>query len=277
MALIGVLTALLTEVFKRALSGAQASGLTRPGVAERAGLALGLAMAPGAAELCWERPAVAGWLLPGAFSLGQAQAWPFVLGPHRLRYAIDPLAALPPWPLSRPLLQAVLDDRLSDRFVCELIWWRLGYRPMAASGAEAIAPGSAESESESWPGAGAGAGASQAGPGQSAWLATAATPAAWAERFPMAPELVAERPANVQLTRSIPAPLKQLLKQQLGFGGYRIGELYPRRTRRAVAVSWLLAHLVEGDEALAESGPLPPLLAAPLDPVIGHPGDRPVA
>ncbi|MCX5945532.1 MAG: DUF1823 family protein [Cyanobacteria bacterium] len=182
---------------------------------------------------------------------------------------------MPPWPLSRPLLQAVLDDRLSDRFVCELIWWRLGYRPMAASGAEAIAPGSAESES--WPGAGAGAGASQAGPGQSAWLATAATPAAWAERFPMAPELVAERPANVQLTRSIPAPLKQLLKQQLGFGGYRIGELYPRRTRRAVAVSWLLAHLVEGDEALAESGPLPPLLAAPLDPVIGHPGDRPVA
>jgi hypothetical protein len=151
------------------------------------------------------------------------------------------------------LLQAVLDDRLSDRFVCELIWWRLGYRPAAAL-ADAISPGSA--------------------PGT--WLATPATPAAWAERFPIAPELVAERPANVQLTRSIPAPFKQLLKEQLGFGGYRIGELYPRRTRRAVAVNWLLAHLAGQGEPLAETGPLPPLLEAPADPVAGHPGDRPV-
>jgi len=167
--------------------------------------------------------------------------------------AIDSAAAPPPWPLSRPLLQAVLDDRLSDRFVCELIWWRLGYRPVAAL-ADAISPGSA--------------------PGT--WLATPATPAAWAERFPIAPELVAERPANVQLTRSIPAPFKQLLKEQLGFCGYRIGELYPRRTRRAVAVNWLLAHLAGQGEPLAETGPLPALLDSPLDPVVGHPGDRPV-
>ncbi|MEY4841079.1 MAG: hypothetical protein RLZZ374_1987, partial [Cyanobacteriota bacterium] len=109
------------------------------------------------------------------------------------------------------------------------------------------------------------------------WLATPATPAAWAERFPIAPELVAERPANVQLTRSIQAPFKQLLKEQLGFGGYRIGELYPRRTRRAVAVNWLLAHLAGQGEPLAETGPLPALLDSPLDPVVGHPGDRPVA
>ena len=169
--------------------------------------------------------------------------------------AIDPAVAPPPWPLSRPLLQAVLDDRLNDRFVCELIWWRLGYRPAAAPGGPgAIAPSSAPET----------------------WLATPATPAAWAERFAIAPELVAERPANVQLTRSIPAPFKQLLKEQLGFGGYRIGELYPRRTRRAVAVNWLLAHLAERGESLAETGPLPPLLDAPADPVAGHPGDRPV-
>ena len=167
--------------------------------------------------------------------------------------AIDSAAAPPPWSLSRPLLQAVLDDRLSDRFVCELIWWRLGYRPVAVL-ADAISPGSA--------------------PGT--WLATPATPAAWADRFPGAPELVAERPANVQLTRSIPAPFKQLLTEQLGFGGYRIGELYPRRTRRAVAVNWLLAHLAGQGEPLAETGPLPPLLDAPADPVAGHPGDRPV-
>jgi len=175
----------------------------------------------------------------------------------RLPCAIDSAAAPSPWPLSRPLLQAVLDDRLSDRFVGELIWWRLGYRPAAASGV-----------------ADAGAGAA---PHQLPWVATPATPAAWAERFPHAPELVAERPANVQLTRSIAAPFKQLLKEQLGFGGYRINELYPRRTRRAVAVNWLLAHLAEQGEPLAETGPLPPLLEAPADPVAGHPGDRPVA
>ena len=169
--------------------------------------------------------------------------------------AIDSAAAPSAWPLSRPLLQAVLDDRLSDRFVCELIWWRLGYRPVAAPGGPgAIAPSSPPET----------------------WLATPATPTAWAERFPSAPELVAERPANVQLTRSIPATLKQLLKEQLGFGGYRIGELYPRRTRRAVAVNWLLAHLAERGEPLAETGPLPALLDAPVDPVAGHPGDRPV-
>ena len=31
-----------------------------------------------------------------------------------------------PYPLSRQLLEAVLADRTSDRFVCELIWPRLG-------------------------------------------------------------------------------------------------------------------------------------------------------
>ena len=42
-----------------------------------------------------------------------------------------------------------------------------------------------------------------------------------------APELIAERPASVRLTRSVPKEHKQLLKQQLNFAGYRIGELYP--------------------------------------------------
>ena len=75
------------------------------------------------------------------------------------------------------------------------------------------------------------------------------------------------------LTRSIQGAHKQLLKQQLGFAGYRIGELYPRRTRRATAVNWLLAHLTERGEALPATGPLPPLLAPPLDPRFGHQGD----
>lgn len=151
------------------------------------------------------------------------------------------------FPLSRPLLEAVLADRTSDRFVCELVWGRLGYlRP-------------------------------KQGPGISApWWAGPDTPADWAAAFPLAPELIATRPASVRLTRSIAAPHKQLLKQQLGFGGYRIRELYPRRTRRATAVNWLLAHLAERGEPLPLTGPLPDLLEPPIDPAAGHPCDRPV-
>ena len=141
-------------------------------------------------------------------------------------------------PLSRALLEAVLADRTSDRFVCELIWPRLGYGPDGAAGPH--------------------------------------TPPAWRQAFPTAPQLIAERPASVALTRSIAKEHKQLLKQQLGFAGYRIGELYPRRTRRATAVNWLLAHLAERGEALPEQGPMPPLLAQPADPVAGHPGDLPI-
>jgi hypothetical protein len=152
-----------------------------------------------------------------------------------------------PYPLSRALLEAVLADRTSDRFVCELVWQRLGYRPDPPSG---IGP-------RRW----------RAGPG---------IPADWVETFPEAPELIATRPASVRLTRSIPAPHKQLLKEQLGFGGYRIGELCPRRTRRATAVNWLLAFLAGSREPLPDHGPLPELMEPPLDPVAGHPGDLPV-
>ena len=150
-----------------------------------------------------------------------------------------------PHPLSRQLLQLILDDRTSDRFVCELIWQRLGYAP--ADGLE---------------------------DGPAPWRATAATPSDWALAYPLAPALIAERPPSVRLTRSIAAAHKQLLKQQLGFAGYRIGELFPRRTRRATAVNWLLADLAQRSEPLQESGPLPPLLDPPADPATGHPIDR---
>ncbi len=151
-------------------------------------------------------------------------------------------AAPDPYPLSRALLEAVLADRVSDRFVCELIWPRLGYEPDGAG----------------------------------SWSAGPATSAAWRESFPIEPQFIAERPPAVALTRSIAKEHKQLLKQQLDFGGYRIGELYPRRTRRATAVNWLLAHLAERAEPLPALGPLPPLLPQPADPVAGHPGDLPV-
>ena len=157
--------------------------------------------------------------------------------------APDQAAASPDsFPLSRALLEAVLADRVSDRFVCELIWPRLGYLP----------------------------------DGSGTWSAGPAVGAAWREPFPIEPQFIAERPPSVALTRSIAKQHKQLLKEQLGFAGYRIGELYPRRTRRATAVNWLLAQLAERGEPLPKTGPLPELLPAPADPVAGHPGDLPV-
>jgi hypothetical protein len=184
-----------------------------------------------------------------------------------------PLPAAPtphPHPLSRALLEAVLADRLSDRFVCELVWTRLGYRPANPS-TGSPAPEEALKPYPSGPNAAAVLPALYA-----PWTAGPATPPDWAEAFPVAPELIATRPASVRLTRSIAAEHKQLLKQQLGFTGYRISELYPRRTRRATAVNWLLAQLAERGEPLPELGPLPPLLEPPADPVRGHPGDLPV-
>ena len=148
------------------------------------------------------------------------------------------------WPLSRSLLEAVLADRLSDRFVAELVWERLEYRPQVD--------------------------------GNGPWLAGPQTPEPWRIAFPEAPEVVATRPASVALTRSIPREHKQLLKEQLRFAGYRIGELYPRRTRRATVVSWLLAWLADRGDALPSAGPLPELLDPPANPVQGHPGDLPV-
>ena len=154
------------------------------------------------------------------------------------------LMTFPSWSLSRPLLMAILEDRLSDQFVAQLVWERLGYRP--STGADGM------------------------------WRAGPQTPADWSEAFPEAPPVIAARPAAVRLTRSIPKPYKQLLKEQLHFTGYRIGELYPRRTRRATVVNWLLAFLALEGQPLLEEGALPPLLAAPADPVQGHPGDPPV-
>ncbi len=113
------------------------------------------------------------------------------------------------------ILWQILDDQLSDRQVCELIWMRLGYQPSNLNF-------DGHSPENPWP----------AGP---------LTPAQWREAYPSAPDFIANRPPVVMLTRSIPADLKQLLKDELGFKGYRIGELQPRLTRRATAVSWLLA------------------------------------
>ncbi len=142
------------------------------------------------------------------------------------------------WPLSRRLFREILNDRISDSFLAELVWERLGYLNFG----------------QSW----------QAGP---------TTPEEWLETFPRAPEVIANRPASVQLTRSIPKEYKQLLKKKMDFAGYSIDELYPRRTRRATAINWLLAWLEVQGARLPEEGPLPPLMEPPLEPNSGHPGD----
>jgi hypothetical protein len=68
----------------------------------------------------------------------------------------------------------------------------------------------------------------------------------WLSVYPTPPDFIASRPATVKLTRSIPPEHKQLLKEQLGFKGYKLGEFGPRQTRRATAASWLLAYMARG-------------------------------
>ncbi len=145
------------------------------------------------------------------------------------------------YPLSKKLLIAVLEDRISDTFVSKLIWERLGYELVQQ--------------------------------GNSDFVAGSDTPISWSKEFPHAPQVIAKRKASVFLTRSIPKEYKQLLKEELQFPGYRINELFPRRTRRATAVNWLLAWLAVSSQKLPQDGPCPHWLDIPLDPVSGHPGD----
>ena len=148
------------------------------------------------------------------------------------------------WTLSKALLYAILNDNVTDRFVVELVWERLGYEPSIQR--------------------------------ESIWVAGSKTPINWSQVFPNGPEIIAERKASVHLTRSIPKQYKQVLKEYLQFPGYRINELFPRRTRRATVVNWLLAGLFHAEEELDENGPLPPLAPSPSNPAKGHPGDPPI-
>ncbi|NCJ06420.1 DUF1823 family protein [Synechococcales cyanobacterium C] len=117
------------------------------------------------------------------------------------------MAALPP--LTTDTLWEILDGTLSNQTVNQLLWRCLGYRW--------------DSETEQWN------------------LSTVASE--WADLYPEPPDFIGSRPATVKLTRSIPKEDKQLLKEQLGFEGYRVDQLTPNRTRRATAVSWLLSYL----------------------------------
>ena len=89
------------------------------------------------------------------------------------------LERVPPvWPLSRDLLQQIIDDRISDCFVAELIWERLGYQPSGEQGA--------------------------------AWLAGPTTPQAWKQVFPKAPPVII---ATLPSKRPITPLVRNLLWQ----------------------------------------------------------------
>lgn len=111
-------------------------------------------------------------------------------------------------PLTNNTLWAILTDQIDDTTVNQLVWHCLGYRYEAAT---------------------------------AAWDTTAVA-AEWRKEYPTPPDLIASRPAIVKLTRSIPKEHKQLLKEELGFAGYKVDELVPRKTRRATAVNWLLSY-----------------------------------
>ena len=144
------------------------------------------------------------------------------------------------WPICKYLLLLVLEDRVSDVFVCELVWERLFYIRETTL---------------------------------NYWVSSSLTPPYWSEKFVKAPQIISERIASVHLTRSIPKENKQGLKNFLNFQGYKINELYPRRTRRATAVNWLIYWAIENDCFSKDNGLIPSPSSPPVNPVKGHFGD----
>ena len=144
------------------------------------------------------------------------------------------------WPLSKKLFFSILDDQVSDVFVCELIWERLFYIK--------------ETSTEDW-------------------TFSKYTPSYWTEKYNKAPQIISDRKASIHLTRSIPKFHKQGLKKTLDFKGYKINELYPRRTRRATVVNWLIFWGIESKSLIREYDKLPILSSEPPNPIYGHIGD----
>ncbi|MFP4009128.1 MAG: DUF1823 family protein, partial [Spirulinaceae cyanobacterium] len=95
-----------------------------------------------------------------------------------------------PLPLNAETLWAILKEEISDREVNELVWYYLGYRY--------------DRESQQWD--------------------NQAVEETWRNDYPEPPDFIENRPPTVKLTRSIPKENKQLLKEKLGFQGYKIGE-----------------------------------------------------
>jgi hypothetical protein len=112
-------------------------------------------------------------------------------------------------PLKTETIWAILNEEIDDATVNQLVWHCLGYRY--------------NSSTEQWD--------------------TQEVAPEWRDEYSEPPDFIDSRPATVKLTRSIPSENKQLLKEKLGFKGYKIGEFGPRQTRRATAANWLLSYM----------------------------------
>lgn len=112
-------------------------------------------------------------------------------------------------PLTEATVWAILKEELEDDTVNQLVWHYLGYRYDAAT--------------EQWD--------------------ASEVIEDIQEKYPEPPNFIESRPATVKLTRSIPKPNKQLLKNYLGFKGYTVDQLVPRLTRRATMANWLLSYM----------------------------------
>lgn len=111
-------------------------------------------------------------------------------------------------PLTDDTIWAIINQKIPDIVVSRLIWEALGYRY--------------DPQTQAWD--------------------NSQVEGDWKQDYPLPPDFIGGRPASVKLTRSIPPENKQLLKEQLGFRGYKIGEFGPRETRRATAANWLLSY-----------------------------------
>ena len=111
--------------------------------------------------------------------------------------------------LNTDTIWAILKEEIDDATVNQLVWHYLGYRY--------------DGVNQTWD--------------------TSQVVDDWAEKYPEPPDFIENRPPTVKLTRSIPKQNKQLLKEKLGFKGYKLGEFGPRQTRRATAANWLLNYM----------------------------------
>jgi Domain of unknown function (DUF1823) len=112
-------------------------------------------------------------------------------------------------PLTTETIWAILNEEIDDTTVNNLVWHYLGYR--------------FDESSNKWN--------------------NSAVPPEWSSEYPEPPDFIENRPPTVKLTRSIPQEYKQILKEKLGFKGYKIGEFGPRQTRRATMANWLLSYM----------------------------------
>ncbi|KAA8497998.1 hypothetical protein FVE85_5583 [Porphyridium purpureum] len=136
----------------------------------------------------------------------------------------------PPLRIDDRTLLEICKQQTPDEWVNEIMWTLLGFVPPA--------DGQAVSADEDAP----------------RWVATEHVPEEWSPEVAGAPlpdfigrpdcyEPEVDKPikkAVQKLTRSIPKEYKALLKEDLGFKGFKIDELTPNRTRRATVVNWIL-------------------------------------